>query len=95
MARRLNNVLSVQAQLSEIKALQLRVEVLIGELKSYMDNNDCDCLYGLTDYYSRVWVNRTKIFDSNEFKKDYPELFEEYKRKEKSGGYRYSVKEIK
>ena len=95
MARRLNNVLSVQAQLSEIKALQLRVEVLVSELKSYMDNNDCDKLYGLTDYYSRTWVNETKIFDSSGFKKDYPELYEQYKRKEKAGGYRYSVKEIK
>ena len=95
MTRHFNKTASVQAQLDEIKELQHNLDTLIGEMKTYMDNNDIDRLNGETTCYDRVWVNDSLIFDSTKFKNDNPNLYEQYKTKEKAGGYRYSIKAIK
>jgi hypothetical protein len=95
MTRHFENAKSVQAQLDEIRALQAKVDTLIDEMRTYMDNNDLDRLNGESNCYDRVWVNDSLIFDSNKFKNDNPNLYEQYKTKEKAGGYRYSVKAIK
>lgn len=95
MTRHFNKTASVQAQLDEIKELQHKLDTLIGEMKTYMDNNDIDRLNGETTCYDRVWVNDSLIFDSTKFKNDNPNLYEQYKTKEKAGGYRYSIKAIK
>lgn len=95
MTRHLGNKSSVQAQLNEIKELQDKLNVLISEMRTYMDNNDIDRLNGETTCYDRVWVNDSLIFDSTKFKNDNPHLYEQYKTKVKAGCYRYSVKAIK
>ena len=95
MTRHFNKTASVQAQLDEIKELQHKLDTLIGEMKTYMDNNDIDRLNGETTCYDRVWVNDSLIFDSTKFKNDNPNLYEQYKTKETAGGYRYSIKAIK
>ena len=95
MTRHFNKTASVQAQLNEIKELQHKLDTLIGEMKTYMDNNDIDRLNGETTCYDRVWVNDSLVFDSTKFKNDNPNLYEQYKTKEKAGGYRYSIKAIK
>lgn len=95
MTRHFNKTASVQAQLDEIKELQHKLDTLIGEMKTYMDNNDIDRLNGETTCYDRVWVNDSLIFDSTKFKNDNPNLYEQYKTKEKAGCYRYSIKAIK
>ena len=95
MTRHFNKTASVQAQLDEIKELQHRLDTLIGEMRTYMDNNDIDRLNGETTCYDRVWVNDSLIFDSTKFKNDNPNLYEQYKTKEKAGCYRYSIKAIK
>lgn len=95
MTRHFNKTASVQAQLDEIKQLQHKLDTLIGEMRTYMDNNDIDRLNGETTCYDRVWVNDSLIFDSTKFKNDNPNLYEQYKTKEKAGCYRYSIKAIK
>ena len=95
MTRHFNNKASVQAQLDEIRALQAKVDTLIDEMRTYMDTYDLDRLNGESNCYDRVWVNDSLIFDSTKFKNDNPNLYEQYKTKEKAGGYRYSVKAIK
>ena len=95
MTRHFNKTASVQAQLDEIKELQHKLDTLIGEMRTYMDTNDIDRLYGETTCYDRVWVNDSLIFDSTKFKNDNPNLYEQYKTKEKAGCYRYSIKAIK
>ena len=95
MTRHFNKTASVQAQLDEIKQLQHQLDTLIGEMRTYMDNNDIDRLNGETTCYDRVWVNDSLIFDSTKFKNDNPNLYEQYKTKEKAGCYRYSIKAIK
>ena len=87
MTRHFNKTASVQAQLDEIKELQHKLDTLIGEMKTYMDNNDIDRLNGETTCYDRVWVNDSLIFDSTKFKNDNPNLYEQYKTKEKAGCY--------
>ena len=94
MARHFNKTASVQAQLDEIKQLQHKLDTLIGEMRTYMDDNDIDRLNGETTCYDRVWVNDSLIFDSTKFKNDNPNLYEQYKTKEKAGCYRYSIKAI-
>ena len=93
--RHFANVASVQAQLNEIKTLQDRVAVLIGEMQTYMDEHDLDRLNGEITCYDRVWVNDSLQFDSTRFKSENPNLYAQYKTKPKAGGYRYSVKAIK
>jgi hypothetical protein len=95
MTRHFQNAASVQAQLDEIRELQEKLDILVGEMRSFMDTNDIDRLNGETTCYDRVWVNDTLIFDSTKFKADNPNLYEQYKTKEKAGCYRYSVKAIK
>ena len=95
MTRHFNKTASVQAQLDEIRELQHKLDTLIGEMRTYMDNNDIDRLNGETTCYDRVWVNDSLIFDSTKFKNDNPNLYEQYKTKEKAGYYRYSIKAIK
>lgn len=95
MTRHFNKAASVQAQLDEIRELQHKLDTLIGEMRTYMDNNDIDRLNGETTCYDRVWVNDSLIFDSTKFKNDNPNLYEQYKTKEKAGCYRYSIKAIK
>lgn len=95
MTRHFNNAASVQAQLNEIKALQDKLDILIGEMRNYMEVNDIDRLNGETTCYDRTWVNDSYQFDSTKFKADNPNLFEQYKTKLKAGGYRYSVKAMK
>lgn len=95
MTRHFNKAASVQAQLDEIRELQHKLDALIGEMRTYMDNNDLDRLNGETTCYDRVWVNDSLIFDSTKFKNDNPNLYEQYKTKEKAGCYRYSIKAIK
>ena len=95
MTRHFNKTASVQAQLDEIRELQHKLDTLISEMRTYMDNNDIDRLNGETTCYDRVWVNDSLIFDSTKFKNDNPNLYEQYKTKEKAGGYRYSIKAIK
>ena len=95
MTRHFNKTASVQAQLDEIKQLQHKLDILIGEMRTYMDDNHIDRLNGETTCYDRVWVNDSLIFDSTKFKNDNPNLYEQYKTKEKAGGYRYSIKAIK
>ena len=94
MTRHFNKTASVQAQLDEIKQLQHKLDTLIGEMRTYMDDNDIDRLNGETTCYDRVWVNDSLIFDSTKFKNDNPNLYEQYKTKEKAGCYRYSIKAI-
>ena len=95
MTRHFNKTASVQAQLDEIRELQHKLDTLISEMRTYMDNNDIDRLNGETTCYDRVWVNDSLIFDSAKFKNDNPNLYEQYKTKEKAGCYRYSIKAIK
>lgn len=95
MARQLANVNSVQAQLDEIRELKEKIQILESEMKDYMDSNNIDILRGLTLCYDRVLVKDTLIFDTTKFKNDNPNLYEQYKTKEKAGGYRYSVKALK
>lgn len=95
MARHLNNEKSVQAQLDELKELKERVQILEDEMKDYMEKNNLDTLRGETTCYDRVLVSDTLIFDSTKFKKDNPNLYEQYKTKEKAGGYRYTIKALK
>ena len=94
MTRHFNKTASVQAQLDEIKQLQHKLDTLIGEMRTYMDDNDIDRLNGETTCYDRVWVDDSLIFDSTKFKNDNPNLYEQYKTKEKAGCYRYSIKAI-
>ena len=95
MTRHFNNKASVQAQLNEIKELQDKLDILIGEMRTFMDDNDIDRLNGEITYYDRTWVNDSYQFDSNKFKAENPNLFEQYKTKLKAGSYRYSIKAIK
>ena len=95
MTRHFNKATSVQAQLDEIRELQHKLDTLIGEMRTYMDNNNIDRLNGETTCYDRVWVNDSLIFDSTKFKNDNPNLYEQYKTKVKAGCYRYSIKAIK
>ena len=53
MTRHFNNAASVQAQLNEIKALQDKLDILIGEMRNYMEVNDIDRLNGETTCYDR------------------------------------------
>ena len=64
-------------------------------MKDYMDTNNLDILKGETLCYDRTLVKDTLIFDTTKFKNDNPVLFEQYKTKEKCGGYRYSIKALK
>ena len=95
MARHFDNEKSVQEQLNEIRELDARLKLLKDELKSYMDANDIDTLKGETTCYKRTWVNDSLIFDSTKFKADHADLYEQYKTKEKAGGYRYEEKVLK
>lgn len=93
--RHLDNEKSVQAQLDELKELKEKVQILEDEMKDYMEKNNLDTLRGETTCYDRVLVSDTLIFDSAKFKKDNPNLYEQYKTKEKAGGYRYTIKALK
>ena len=95
MARHFSNTKSVQAQLDELKAVQERAKVLISELKDYMDANDLDTVNGETTCYTRTWTDDYFKFNSSKFKKENPNLFEQYKTQLVSGSYRYEVKAIK
>lgn len=95
MARHFNNPKSVQAQLDELKQVKERLQVLQDELKEYMNTNDIDTLNGLTTCYVRKWTNDTLIFDSTKFRNDNPNLYEQYKTKEKAGFYSFEPKAIK
>ena len=93
--RHLNNPKSVQEQLNEIRELKTKLEILTNELKTYMEENNLDVLKGEITTYERTWVSDTLIFDSTKFKKDYEDLYEEYKTKERAGYYRFEEKVIK
>lgn len=95
MTRHFSNQKSVQEQLEELKKVQDRAKVLIDEMKAYMDENDIDRLNGITLCYDRVWSSDTLIFNSKQFAKDNPNLYEQYKTQEKAGSYRYQVKAVK
>jgi hypothetical protein len=95
MTRHFNNTKSVQAQLDELKAVQERAKVLISELKDYMETNDLDIVNGETTCYTRTWTDDYFKFNSTQFKKDNPNLFEQYKNQLVAGSYRYEVKAIK
>lgn len=94
MTRHFDKRKSVQAQLEEIKALQEKTKTLIDELKEYMDSNDIDRVNGETLCYDRVWSSDTLIFNSKQFAKDNPNLYEQYKTQQKAGSYRYQIKAI-
>ena len=93
--RHFNNATSVQDQLNELRELKEKVQILEDEMKSYMDSHNIDTLKGITLCYDRTLVKDTLIFDSVKFKNDNPKLYEQYKTKEKAGGYRYTVKALK
>ena len=95
MARHFNNAKSVQEQLDEIRQLKEKIQILESEMKDYMDINNLDILKGETLCYDRTLVKDTLIFDTTKFKNDNPKLYEQYKTKEKAGGYRYTVKALK
>lgn len=94
MTRHFDKRKSVQAQLEEIKQLQAKAQTLIDELKEYMDSNDIDRVNGETLCYDRVWSSDTLIFNSKQFAKDNPNLYEQYKTQQKAGSYRYQIKAI-
>ena len=93
--RHFENAKSVQAQLDEIRQLKEKVQILESEMKDYMDANNIDILKGETLCYDRVLVKDSLQFDKEKFKNDNPKLYEQYKTKEKAGGYRYTVKALK
>ena len=95
MTRHFENSASVQAQLNEIKDLKEKIKILEDEMKTYMDTNNIDILKGETLCYDRVLVKDSLQFDTTKFKNDNPKLYEQYKTKEKAGGYRYTVKALK
>lgn len=95
MTRHFNNAKSVQAQLDEMKQLKEKLEVLTSELKEYMEENDIDSLNGLTNRYVRTYVQASLTFDTKRFEKENPNLYAQYKTKEKADGYRFEVKAIK
>ena len=90
MTRHFDNAKSVQAQLDEIRELEGKLKLLKDELKTYMDTNDIDTLRGETTCYVRTFVSDTLIFDQTKFKEEHADLYEQYKTKEKAGGYRYT-----
>ena len=95
MTRHFENQASVQAQLDEIRELKEKIQILESEMKTYMDDNDLDILKGITLCYDRVLVKDSLQFDTTKFKNENPHLYEQYKTKEKAGGYRYTVKALK
>lgn len=95
MTRHFNNAKSVQAQLDEMTQLKEKYEILKGELKDYMEANDIDSLNGLTTRYVRTYVKATVTFDTQKFEKENPNLYAQYKTKEKAESYRFEIKAIK
>ena len=95
MTRHFENQKSVQEQLNEIRELKEKIQILESEMKDYMDAHNIDILKGETLCYDRVLVKDSLQFDKEKFKNDNPKLYEQYKTKEKAGGYRYTIKALK
>ena len=95
MTRHFENEKSVQAQLDEIRELKEKLQILEGELKTFMEENDLEKLNGITTCYTKTWVKDTLMFNSTAFKKDHADLYEKYKTQEKAGYYRYKEEVIK